>query len=370
MKIAFRADASVLIGTGHVMRCLTLADELTRLGHQCQFICREHEGHLEDLIVSKGYKIYLLSCVPSIEQQPAVNTDNAHADWLGATWQEDAEQTLKVLSLTRNEWLVVDHYALDVRWERQVAKAVDHIMVIDDLADRAHEANLLLDQNVLSTAMKECYKKQVNSDCELLLGPRYALLGQEYGFLAAALPERDGRVSRVLIFVGGSDPHHLTERYLKALNADDLQHLQVDVVIGKNHPAPYEVFDLVSGRENTRLYSGLPSLAALMIRADLMLGAGGATNWERMCLGLNSIVTSVARNQRKVNEDLCRRQLLHFLGDAEEVTTENIRATLNLMVGCPLEVSEQSKRMRECVDGNGCKRVSKLLCENFARINI
>jgi UDP-2,4-diacetamido-2,4,6-trideoxy-beta-L-altropyranose hydrolase len=236
-------------------------------------------------------------------------------------------------------------------------------MVIDDLADREHECSVLLDQNVLESDANRQYQTKVNEGCRLLLGPKYALLRPEYAALADALPERDGTIARVLIFVGGSDPYHVTERYLEALVAAEFSHLFVDVVVGKNHPSPGTVEQLVLNRSKTRLYSGLPSLAALMVRADLMLGAGGATNWERMCLGLNSIVISVAKNQRKINEALGQQQLLYFLGNAEDVAIENIQATLSAVVKCPPETSAQSEEMKTVVDGKGCGRVTKLLSE-------
>lgn len=363
----FRTDASIQIGTGHVMRCLTLADELTRQGDQCQFICREHEGHLGELITSKGYKLHLLPSVTSSEYPLSDIAGKAHAythkEWLGVPWQVDAAQTLKVLEALAVDWLVVDHYALDKCWEQQVKNTVGKLMVIDDLADRAHQANLLLDQNVLNTEQEKHYKALVNAECKLLLGPRYSLLGEEYGCLARALPERDGQVARVMIFVGGSDPHHLTERYLEAISAAEFDVLAVDVVIGKNHPAPETVAKMVSLRQGTRLYSGLPSLAALMVRADLMLGAGGTTNWERMCLGLNSIVVSVAANQDAINEELAAQELIRFVGQAQDVDMERIRSTLGRVLENRQYNRDQSRAMREVTDGSGTAQVARILAE-------
>lgn len=364
VKVAFRADASVQIGTGHVMRCLTLADELTRQGHECRFVCPEHEGHLGDLITSKGYGLTLLPSCSDNELDTKDSRSDNYALWLGVPWQEDARQTLDALTPWQPDWLVVDHYALDAEWERALANAVGSIMVIDDLANRPHECSLLLDQNVLDSRIAKRYERLTSEDCTLLLGPKYALLRPEYAELAKSLPKRDGVISRVMIFVGGSDPYHLTERYLRALTAPEFKHLFVDVVIGKNHPAPANVESLVEARARTRLYSGLPSLAALMVRADLMLGAGGATNWERMCLGLNSVVVSVAENQDQVNKELSSRELIHFLGKAEEVDSLIISDILKVLLESPEKISVCSEKMQAVVDGLGCVRVvNKLLSQ-------
>ncbi len=375
--IAFRTDASLAIGSGHVMRCLTLAEALKAQGAECQFLCREHPGHLIDLIEARGFRVHRLAASAwpasdSIRSQTPnakpCHTDPPHAHWLGASWAQDAEACQSLLAALAPDWLVVDHYALDARWEHEVARVVGRIMVVDDLSDRDHQADILLDQNVLNHEGEDRYRVRVNSECKLLLGPNYALLGQEYTFLAQALPERDGHVSRILIFVGGSDPHHLTEQYLKALSAPEFQQLQVDVVIGKNHPNPDSVAEIVSQRDTTRLYSGLPSLAALMVRADLMLGAGGTTNWERMCLGLNSIVVSVARNQDEINRELADQALIHFLGKAESISVDNIQATVRFVLDNSSYNCTQSKAIRKVVDGCGTKRVAQLLMEeaNYA----
>lgn len=361
MKIVFRADASVQIGTGHVMRCLTLADELTRQGHECFFICREHKGHFGDVITSRGYSLTLLPAPIDIIPKQKSSAPNDYKLWLGVPWQEDAKQTLDEISLLKPDWVVVDHYALDIKWEDTISSAVNKIMVIDDLANRYHACNVLLDQNVLDRTIVERYKRLVSDECTLILGPEYALLSQEYAELAKLLPDRDGVISRVLVFVGGSDPYHLTERYLRALTAPEFKHLFVDVVIGKNHPAPAIVESLVEARSRTQLYSGLPSLAALMIRADLMLGAGGATNWERMCLGLNSVVVSVAENQNQVNKELSNRTLIHFIGKAEELDSLVISDILKALIENPETIAACSKIMRGIVDGLGCHRVVKTL---------
>lgn len=361
-NIAFRADASLQIGSGHVIRCLTLADELTRQGFSCFFICREHKGHLGDLIISRGHRLILLpGPVGDAQKHNQHSSTSKHASWLGVPWHVDADQTLDTVSSLNPEWLIVDHYTLDARWERSLSSAAGKIMVIDDLADRPHFCDALLNQNLLRQSKREKYKQLVNKDCILMLGPSYALLRPEYAELAKSLPQRDGCISRVLVFVGGSDPYHLTEKYIRALSKTEYQHLFVDVVIGKNHPSPSLVKNLAEARIRTRVYSDLPSLAALMVRADLMLGAGGSTNWERICLGLNSVIVSVADNQDEINKELSDRSYVNFIGKADNLDFGAILNMLRVLFENPEIIVKCSKKMRAAVDGLGCSRVVKLL---------
>ena len=302
MRIVFRADASIQIGTGHVMRCLTLADELTLQGHDCWFICREHPGHLGDLITSKGYGITLL---PPPPVQPPRQTNSASDDyelWLGVPWQVDAEETLDTITTMKLDWLVVDHYALDAQWEDTLSSAVGKIMVIDDLANRPHQCTLLLDQTFGRSV--EDYKHWVSDNCQLLCGSQYALLRPEFAELRPYSLQRRSKpeLRQLLITMGGVDKDNVTGRVLDALRESELPHdCRIVVILGATAPWLEVVKQQAEYLPwSTEVKVSVCNMAQLMADSDLAIGAAGATSWERCCLGLPGILITIAENQKTV----------------------------------------------------------------------
>lgn len=299
MKIVFRTDASILIGTGHVMRCLTLAGELTRQGHECRFVCREHPGHLGDLIASKGHGLTLLPPCNDNELDTQNSSTDNYARWLGVPWQEDARQTLDALTPWKPDWLVVDHYALDAQWERQIADAVDKIMVIDDLANRHHECALLLDQNLGRVASD--YDGLLPVDCQRLIGSRYALLRPEFAaFREQSLKRRlHPELQRILISLGGVDRTNVTGQILEALAESSLPgSIELDIIMGAAAPYLDEVrLQAAQLPFKAAVSVDVRDMAERMCLADVSIGAAGGTSWERCCLGLPAALIVLAENQ-------------------------------------------------------------------------
>ena len=358
MRVVFRVDSSTQIGSGHVMRCLTLADRLKALGAQCLFVCRDHVGNAGNLIIDRGHRVSLLPEPEVLDCGLVTSEFQDYARWIGAPWHEDAVQTKQIVDDFSSDWVVVDHYGLDARWENWVSAGTAQILVIDDLNNRRHSCALLLDQNVIENSAFDSYRNLTPESCELLLGPQFALLRPEYAQFSNALPARGGSVNRVLVFVGGSDPFHLTEQYLRVLSKPCFADLFVDAVVGANHPDPDRVARIAEERGRVRLYSGLPTLAGLMTRADFMLGAGGSTNWERFCLGVPAIVVGVAQNQIEINRQLNRLGLICFLGPADEVTDKIIECEFAAQLEDSVFLANQSKQMQRLVDGLGATKVA------------
>ncbi|MEH6873424.1 MAG: UDP-2,4-diacetamido-2,4,6-trideoxy-beta-L-altropyranose hydrolase [Candidatus Competibacter sp.] len=327
MRVAIRADASIQIGSGHVMRCLTLAEALRERGAEVHFVCRDLPGHLGGVLADKGYLVQWLPA-PAAEGA-AIPAHTAHSAWLGVPWAVDADQTRERLTgWPEIDWLIVDHYALDRAWESRLRPLVKRIMVIDDLADRPHDCDLLLDQN-LYEGMEQRYAGLVPADCRLLLGPRYALLRPEFRKAREQLRQRDGVVRRILVFFGGADPTNETAKALRAIQRLERPDIAVDVVVGAANPHRAEIEALCAELPNASFHCQVANMAELMARADLAIGAGGSTVWERCALNLPSIIWVVAENQNKSIEYLAKSGLLISIGNYEEVNIKAISTNIS-----------------------------------------
>lgn len=350
MNIAIRVDASLQIGSGHVMRCLTLADALKQHGVQIRFICRSLPDYLKDRLKVQGHELIILK--PASHE---LSHDNlSHSHWLGCSQSSDAQASLEVLSDRTWEWLIVDHYALDSRWESTLRQSAQRILVIDDIADRQHDCDILLDQNFYAD-MGTRYRDKVPSHCRLLLGPRYAMLRDEFCLLREQLKPRKGPVNRILVFFGGVDAGNYTGQTIDVLTDTMRDGLLVDVVVGMQHPFREQI--VASCREQGfTCYVQTSRIAELMATADLAIGAGGSATWERCCLGLPTIAFSTADNQFRQINDAAVEGLLYVPDTGEDF---NGRLKNHL---CSLSENNNlrkliSNRAIGAVDGRGVLRV-------------
>lgn len=331
------------------MRCLTLADAVRRRGGRATFVCRSHVGHLGDRIAAAGHGLHLISPSDGTTQQ---DTDTA--------LQEDVAATTAALAAVGCDWLVVDHYSLGADWHRAVRPPLARVMVIDDLADRAHACDLLLDQNLGRVAVD--YDGLVPDAAKRLIGPRYALLRPD--FSAARVDSLVGRAARggqvrdVLIAMGGTDPDNASGAVLKTL-APLLRSLRVTVVLGSGAPHLDQVRTALSdlGSE-ARLLTDVSDMARLMVQADLAIGAAGGTSWERCCLGLPALVLVLADNQRGGAAALDRAGAAILCGDLRQ---DDWRARLTAAFSACLDathLTSLSQAAAGLVDGEGADRVA------------
>jgi UDP-2,4-diacetamido-2,4,6-trideoxy-beta-L-altropyranose hydrolase len=357
--IVFRTDVSPQIGSGHVMRCLALADELRQQGAEVLFIIRQHPSNLIGLVENKGFAVARL---PLAEFNYVASPEDAlHAEWLSVSWLQDATDTVAALGEKRPDWLIVDHYAIDRRWEEKLRPAVGKIMVIDDLENRQHDCDLLLDQN-LHDNMGNKYEGLVPAACEKLLGPRYALLRQEFRKARQTLAKRSGIVRRILIFFGGSDPTNETAKALEAFCMLNRPDIFADVVVGKANPRRHELKLLCDKLTRVAYHCQVDNMADLMVSADLALGAGGTATWERCALGLPTVVISVSDNQLDLASTAARQGIVLFLGTSSNVSSDLIKSALNVFVNSPESLSAFSANSLATVDAKGCQRVGAFLC--------
>jgi len=348
MKIAFRVDASVQIGTGHFMRCLTLADELIQRGVQIRFVSRYLPEYLANLLATKGYELAMLD---SAENEADLD-ELAHAHWLGCSQAEDAKDSFNALSDRAWDWLIVDHYALDSRWESRLRQAARKILAIDDIADRPHDCDILLDQNYYAD-MDTRYVGKVSDHCRLLLGPSYALLREEFRQLREQVEPRKGSVQRILVFFGGVDADNYTGRAIQSLIDMGVSDIHVDVVIGAQHPCR-EAIEAACLRHHFTCHVQTNRMAELMAAADLSIGAGGGATWERCCLGLPTIAISTAENQHRQVADAASEGLVYAPDLKDDLVIGHHIGSL-IENSCLRQLI--SRNAMQAVDGRGVLRV-------------
>jgi len=317
-RVVIRVDASLQMGTGHVMRCLTLAEALKEHGADIVFICREHDGHLLERIEQQGFKTYAL---PNAHDEEAVTNSETGKNelygrcWLGSTQQQDAALCRPLLEKLSPDWLIVDHYGLDQMWQAQLAPYAGKLMVIDDLANRVHECDVLLDQTY--GRQVEDYADLVSPQAQLLLGSEYALLRPEFAEWRdySLQRRRNPEFKKLLITMGGVDPDNVTGEVLFALEKSALpKGVEIIVVMGATAP------HLESVKRQSRLMANntcvkvnVDNMAELMANTDLAIGAAGSTVWEMLYLGIRPIIVKTAENQSDVVKRIQLSELAYVL---------------------------------------------------------
>lgn len=363
MNIFFRVDASSRIGTGHVMRCLTLAKALREQGAECAFIGREHPGNLFDMLEEEGFTVHRLP-VPSQYAEPKKNSNSArtnYSTWLGVTSKQDSSDCLAVIGQSQPDWLVVDHYALDAKWEKVLKPYVGKIMVIDDLANRAHDCDLLLDQNLAS--QEKNYTDKVPEGCKVLLGPQYALLRPDF------FAQRDKSLARrklpslahILVSMGGVDADNTSGAVLDALAKSGLSETcRISVVMGAQALWLGEVKQRAAAMPcQTEVLYSISNMAEVMASADLAIGAAGSTSWERCCLGLPSITVILAENQEPIAEALSQKGCALVLSLAS--IQQDLPEVLSRIQKQPGILKAMSLAAVEVTDGHGVQEVMEWL---------
>jgi len=315
------------------MRSLALADALRNKGIKTRFICRNNEGNLDGVIAGRGHELVLLS------------EKNANFD--------DVELSARALS-DGFDWLVVDHYELDATWEKKQKKYVDKILVIDDLANRPHICDVLLDQN-LFTNPEIRYSGLVNAESKKLFGPRYALLREEFKKLRQREKDPKAHIKKLLVFFGGGDYGNSICRFLPAL--EQLSGLSIDIVESKNTSTRDELHAWCNMNPHVRLHDTTVNFSELLAEADVAIGAGGATTWERCCLGLPAIVAGIAENQHEVAKAVAEYGAHLYLGPIEKLEYGVIDGTLRTLLALPELRQHLADKGRSLVDGDGVERV-------------
>lgn len=348
MRVLIRADASPTIGSGHIARCLTLARVLRGQGSHVAFACRRLPGHRLDALSAEGFETLALP-------DRYADEDPQQAIESMLPWQADIDALDSQLEgQAAFDWIIVDHYGLDHHWQTAARRWAHRIAAVDDLASRRYSVDLLLNQNL--SGLSEDYASLLPEGCRTLLGPRFAMLREEFNCPAI---EIKARARRVLVNFGGFDAAMQTHHAMLALV--DFSELQVDFVAGADNPAWARMQALAETRPNWRLHSFVSDFYQRMTQADLFIGAGGGTSWERAALGLPTICIAVSNNQQNNGEVMAAAGAHVFMGAREQVSVEQLRDAIGFVTGNFYLRQSLAERSRQLVDGRGALRVAAAL---------
>ena len=346
--VAFRVDASAHIGTGHMVRCLSLGRSLQKAGIRCTFVSARQLPALRDQLQREGIETLVVDSAEPSSVRP-FELDQA----------SDARGFLKLLdTLPHVDVVIVDHYGIDRTWEAQVRASGRKLLAIDDLADRPHDADFFVDQS-LQTAARS-YEGVLDPSCRRLLGPKFALLRDEFANLRAAAPPLADR-QRVLLFAGGADPDNATGLLLRAWMQISEPRPPLDVVIGATHPARGDIESAVATLPHARLHIQTSAMADLLAASRLFIGSAGTVSWERCCLGVPAVMFSIAANQEYNLETLSAARTGISLGNASGLGPQVPARLISRLLAKPGLLGRMAQRSWALVDGRGAERVALML---------
>jgi len=355
--ILFRVDASNLIGSGHLMRCLALASEARLRGWRSIFVMRDPSSASIDKVKVSGHELHIL--VEADKKKILRINDLVHSDWLAVSQETDALETSNLIKNIIPDWVVVDHYAIDAVWHETIRKTGAKLLVIDDLADRVLECDILVNQN-LGFLIKD-YDEKIKTDTKIFLGPKYAILRPEFReWREFSLNRRKAPIlNKVLISMGGVDAQNKTLKVLqtleKSINAVECEFL---VVLGAFYPFSYEIdkFMETSVNKITKL-TNIVNIGEIMANSDICIGAAGTSSWERCCLGLPTLTFIIADNQTRIASSLNELQSA-VITDIKNLKTEF--ETLFQTSGLN-KLKYLTKKSSELCDGFGALRILESL---------
>jgi UDP-2,4-diacetamido-2,4,6-trideoxy-beta-L-altropyranose hydrolase len=355
--VALRVDASVELGSGHLIRCTALALALRRVGIDSTFVCAQLPGSLEQELARGGFEVARLTGVRAAVGSATPFAIDEHADSAATQRALQARGTY--------ECVISDHYGVGHVWQSGVRPLAPLLVAIDDLADRRLEADVVLNQNPGSDYR---YRGLVPKGCRQLLGPRFALLRPEFAAARARLSRGTQVRDRVVLFAGGGDPGNATGAVLDAWELASLVDQPLDVVIGAQNTRAVELRARCDRMQGVTLHVQTDRMADLLVGSRLLIGAAGSVSWERCCLGVASLMFSIADNQKQNLSFLTARRTGIDLGEAPGLAPRTLSGLLRKIVARPRLLERMGRRAAQLVDGAGAIRAAIMLAASAVRL--
>jgi len=357
--ILFRVDASTHIGAGHLMRCLALALHMKEKGFDVAFVMRHFSGELSHVVKQHGIKVHML---PTGESVFEGNHHCQYGPWLGVDYCDEIEQVKRIVTRLKPLWVVVDHYGIDKQWHEKIQALNCRLLVIDDLADRHITSDIVVDQNYLPH-YETRYENLTPNCTTVLLGPKFALLRQEFLEIKTSAPIFDKRIDTQIIGIcfGGSDLSNETMKALQGLLIVGINDFTINVIVGSNYHHLKALKAVISEHENISLFIQINNVASHMAQAFLMIGAVGTMTWERCCTGTPSIVASIADNQIPAANYMAQQGNHSYVGHFNQTTSLDYATALSVMMPNKEKLMKQHNQIKELVDGLGVSRVANMM---------
>lgn len=354
MRIGFRLDAGKHIGTGHLQRCLTLAKYLAFKGHECLFFCRNFDSIYYKDIAKFNFQLILIG-------DSQYDLSVLEKNWLGVSIEDDLRDFLFALKKYPVDICIIDHYFLGKDWESKVRAYVKKIVVIDDLADREHDCDILIDQNYLPL-YEQRYDNLVSTTTKKLLGPSFVLLRAEFSKLREEkLQQKSNITELILINFGGVGNHILLSKVIDAINI--FQKKSFYIITGKLEKEKFLQLKESVSYSHVEIVETSSNMANLMSKSSYAIGACGSTVWERFCLGLNSALVEMAENQAPLLSYLTEMDLIDNLGYFKKFTTNNFLIFLQSLDLTDLKYLSRQSEIMSLIDGKGTQRVGNIILE-------
>jgi len=326
MNIFFRVDSSNIIGTGHVFRCLNIAYHYN--SENIFFICKNHNYNINSKI---PYKLF--------ELESSNNLNTNINSWLGESEEDDAKKTIEIIKNYEVDWLIIDHYSINKKWENMLKKYVKKILVIDDYIDRVHDCDIVLNQQFSQEEGDRIYKKSYCGNDYLILHHKYFNMNVE--------KKISKRIERINIFMGGADTPNITENIIFLLKDYDII---LDVIIGKSNNNYQEILELTKNIKNVNIYYDLDFIGDLFLQADLCIGSLGGTSYERCLMKTPSLCVCIAENQKTVLDKFINSGVIKYVGMYNENYEKNILYWINYFNNNIHELEVMSERCSNFID--------------------
>ena len=347
INLFVRVDASKETGDGHFIRCFTLANRLKNKVNQIIFISNKLPLHFKNDIKKNNFKFKKINGYTHVQEDKYTKNYDELIN-------NDIDATVKILMKYGNKinWLLVDHYGLNDFWEKKIRKYVKNIIVIDDLADRKHDCDILIDQNYHHNKNSR-YMKLIPCSTIQLLGPKYAIIRPQFNRIRKICKIRN-QLKRILISFGGTDPTNETKKALLGLCKMN-DRIKIDVVVGKSNPNKHEIKKICLKNLNCKYYEQIENISKLMKNADLAIGGGGTMTWERCSMGLPTIIVSISKDQENTAMILDKKGCATNLGSHRNVFELDYQNAIKQ--NNSKKMSEMSKKCFLLVDGEGVNRI-------------